>query len=141
MSLFVQVRLILDPFLLFQRVPPAQAGRESGPHQRADGQRQRLCVSRAQEDGAIRFGLSPQRTDLRGEETGGGGLLQWGPLSADLHLHSSCRDQPPCSQVSHRVTEEVEFMLKNSHICIFFFKKKQNSYLSIVDLPQWALST
>lgn len=105
MSLFLQFRLILAPFLLFQRVPPAQAGRESCPHQRADGQRQWLCVPRAQEDGAVRFGLSPQRTDLRGEETGGGGLLQWGPLSAGLHLHTGCWDQPPCSQVSHRVTE------------------------------------
>lgn len=125
----MRFRLILDPFLLFQRVPPAQAGRESGPHQRTDGQWQRLCVSRAQEDGAIRFGLSPQRTDLRGEETGGGGLLQWGPLSADLHLHPGCRDQPPCSQVSQRVTEEVEFVLKNSHIGIYLKKKKKSKIL------------
>lgn len=104
-------QLVSDPyylFLLFQRVPPAQGGQESGPPQGAEGQRQRLGVSGAQEDGAVWFGLSPQWTDLRGEETGGGGLLQWGPVSAHLHLHPGCRGQPPCSQVSHWWSELLE---------------------------------
>lgn len=95
-------------FLLCQGVYKAPRGQESGPPQGANGQRQRLRVSGAQEDGAVRFGLSPQWADLRGEETGGGGLLQWGPLSAHLHLHPSGRCQPPSSQVSHSLHEVLE---------------------------------
>lgn len=88
------------PFPLYQRVSKAPGGQESRPPQGANGKRQRLRVSSTQEDSAVRFGLSPQWTDLRGEETGGGGLLQWSPLSAHLHLHPSGRGQPPSSQVS-----------------------------------------
>lgn len=86
---------------LFQGVPPAQEGRESRSPQRPEGQRERISVSGTQEDGAVWFGLSPQWTDLWREETGGGGLLQWGPLSPHMHLHPGCRDQPTCPQVSH----------------------------------------
>lgn len=85
---------------LFQGLPAAPGGGEGRPPQRAEGQREGLGVSGAQEDRAVRFGLPPQRTDLRGEETGGGGLLQRGPLSPGLHLHPGCRDQPTCPQVS-----------------------------------------
>ncbi len=95
---------------LLQGVPPAQGGGEGRPPQRAEGQRERLGVSGAQEDCAVWFGLSPQRTDHRGEETGGGGVLQRGPLSAHLHLHPGCRDQPTSPQVSHRYTDDSGFL-------------------------------
>lgn len=79
-------------FRLFQGIPQAQGGRKIPPPQRPKGERERLHVSRAQEDDTIRPGLSSQRADLGGEEAGGGGLLWWGPLSPHMHLHLGCRD-------------------------------------------------
>lgn len=62
-------------FSLYQGFPQAKKGGESPPPQRPKGERERLHVSRAQEDDPIRSGLSSQWADLGGEEAGGGGLL------------------------------------------------------------------
>lgn len=57
-----------------QQLPAAPPGQEGRPPAGAEGQRERLGVSGAQEDRTVRRGLPPQRADLRGEEASRGGL-------------------------------------------------------------------
>lgn len=106
----------------FQGLLAAPRGGEGRPPQGAAGQREWLIVPGVKGHCAVRRGVPPQRADIRGEKTGGGSLLQRGPLPPHLHLHPSCRDQPTCSQVSRSLNRVFSFLSLSSGqelACVF----------------------